>query len=190
MPEWLWTARTGRKEKYIMTNKTLNLAITALMSAVLCVISPLSIPIGTVPISLTTMFIIIGVFLIGPIKMSISVLIYILIGVVGLPVFANFKSGPGVIAGPTGGYIVGYVVLALVSGAIAYKDINNIRYAIIGLVAGNLLEYAIGTAWLSYSMQLTFVNALMIGVVPFVIADVIKMALATYLGKIIRRRIK
>lgn len=173
-----------------MTNRTLNLAITALMSAVLCVISPLSIPIGTVPISLTTMFIIIGVYLIGPIKMSISVLIYLLIGVVGLPVFANYKSGPGVIVGPTGGYLVGYIVLTLVSGFIIHKDINNIRYTIIGLVTGNLLVYAIGTAWLSYSMKLTFVNALMIGVVPFIIADAIKMALAVYLGKIIRRRIK
>lgn len=170
--------------------KTVNLAITALMSAVLCVVSPLSIPVGTVPISLTTMFIAIGIYLIGPIRMSISVLIYFFMGIIGLPVFANFKSGLAVIAGPTGGYLLGYIAFTLAGGIIIYKDINNIRYSIIGMVIGNLLIYVIGTAWLSYSMELSFKEALVVGVIPFIIADVIKMSAAVYLGRTIRRRIR
>lgn len=170
--------------------KTINLAITALMSAVLCVVSPLSIPIGTVPISLTTMFIAMGIYLIGPIRMGISVLIYFLMGIIGLPVFANFKSGLAVIAGPTGGYLLGYIVFTLVGGMIIHKDINNIRYSIIGMVIGNLLIYVIGTSWLSYSMELSFKEALLVGVAPFIIADVIKMSAAVYLGRTIRRRIR
>ncbi len=170
--------------------KTINLAITALMSAVLCVVSPLSIPVGTVPISLTTMFIAIGIYLIGPIRMSISVLIYFFMGIIGLPVFANFKSGLAVIAGPTGGYLLGYIAFTLAGGIIIYKDINNIRYSIIGMVIGNLLIYVIGTSWLSYSMELSFGEALWVGVIPFIIADVIKMSAAVYLGRTIRRRIR
>ncbi len=170
--------------------KTVNLAITALMSAVLCVVSPLSIPIGTVPISLTTMFIAMGIYLIGPIRMSISVLTYFLMGVIGLPVFANFKSGFAIIAGPTGGYLLGYIAFTLAGGIIIYKDINNIRYSIIGMVIGNLLIYVIGTSWLSYSMELSFGEALWVGVIPFIIADVIKMSAAVYLGRTIRRRIR
>lgn len=170
--------------------KTVNLAITALMSAVLCVVSPLSIPIGTVPISLTTMFIAMGIYLIGPIRMSISVLIYFFMGIIGLPVFANFRSGLAVIAGPTGGYLLGYIAFTLVGGSIIYKDISNTRYSIIGMVIGNLLIYVIGTGWLSYSMELSFKEALLVGVAPFVIADVIKMLAAAYLGRTIRRRIR
>lgn len=180
---------TEPKEKHIMNKKTVNLVFTALMSAVLCVVSPWTIPIGTVPISLTTMFIITGVYLIGCMRMSVSVLIYILIGIVGLPVYANFKSGIGVVAGPTGGYLAGYVVMTLVAGWIIHKDINNIWHSIVGAVMGNILEYILGTAWLSFNMNLTFREGLMVGVVPFLIPDVIKMALAIYLGRLIRRRL-
>lgn len=168
----------------------MNLAITALLSAVLCVVSPFTVPIGTVPISLTTMFIIVGVYMIGPLKMSLSVLIYLLLGAIGLPVFANFKSGVGILAGPTGGYMVGYIILTLVGGAIINKDINNARYAIAGTIIGNVLVYTVGTVWLAFSMNLTFKEGLLIGVAPFIITDAIKMFGAVTLGRAIRRRLK
>ena len=92
---------------------TYAITVTALMTAVTCILAPLSIPIGPVPISLTNLAIYISLYLLGWKRGTISYLIYLLIGLVGIPVFSGFTGGPAKLAGPTGGYIIGTVSGAL-----------------------------------------------------------------------------
>ena len=89
--------------------KTYEITMTALMAAVTCILAPLSIPIGPVPISFTNLAIYLSLYLLGWKKGTISYLIYLLLGLVGLPVFSGFTGGPAKLAGPTGGYIIGFI---------------------------------------------------------------------------------
>ena len=91
------------------------LASCALMSALLCVVSPMSIPIGEVPISLATFIIYVSVWVLGPYGASLSVMVYLFLGIVGLPVFSGGAGGIGKLAGPTGGYLAGYIILVFLS---------------------------------------------------------------------------
>ena len=92
------------------------LAMTAVMAAVLSVVSPFSISIGPIPLSLCTLIIYMNAYILGWKRGTVATLVYVLLGAVGMPVFNGFSAGLGVVAGPTGGYIVGYVPLALICG--------------------------------------------------------------------------
>ena len=100
----------------ISRSKTYEITITALMTAVTCILAPMSIPIGPVPISFTNLAIYLSLYLLGWKKGTISYLIYLLIGLVGLPVFSGFTGGPAKLAGPTGGYIIGFIVMEVIAG--------------------------------------------------------------------------
>ena len=97
-------------------SKTYDITMTALMAAVTCILAPLSIPIGPVPISFTNLAIYLSLYLLGWKKGTVSYLIYLLMGFVGLPVFSGFTGGPAKLAGPTGGYIIGFIVMAVIAG--------------------------------------------------------------------------
>lgn len=100
-------------EKKISTS---TIAMIALMTAVTCILGPLSVPIGPVPISLTNLAIYFTVILLGWKKGTVSYVIYLLIGLVGVPVFSSFSAGPAKLFGPTGGYLIGFIFLAMISG--------------------------------------------------------------------------
>ena len=108
--------------------KTYEITITALMAAVTCILAPLSIPIGPVPISFTNLAIYLSLYLLGWKKGTISYLIYLLLGLVGLPVFSGFTGGPAKLAGPTGGYIIGFIAMAIIAGLVIDDlDIDMLR---------------------------------------------------------------
>ena len=90
-------------------NKVYPLAMTAVMAAVICVLGPLSIPVGPVPISFTNFAIYITLYVLGWKRGTVSYLVYVLIGMVGMPVFSGYSGGLAKLAGPTGGYIVGFI---------------------------------------------------------------------------------
>ena len=89
------------------TSKTSFLTTTAIMTAVMCILGPLSIPIGPVPITLTNLAIYLAMYILGTKRGSAAVCLYLLIGLAGLPVFSGFTGGPGKLLGPTGGYLIG-----------------------------------------------------------------------------------
>ena len=165
--------------------KTQNLTLIALMAAILCIIGPFVIPIGMVPMSLTNMVIYLTIILLDKKRATISVAVYLLIGFVGLPVFAGFTGGAGKLLGPTGGYLLGYLVLSLVAGTILEK-IEKVK--ILALSIGTIGLYLIGTMWLMFQSKLSFMSALTVGVLPFVVFDVIKIVVAVVLGNSIRKR--
>ena len=180
-----------------VSNKNTKLTIltitrVALCAAVICVLGPLSIqlPISPVPISLGILGIYLAVYVNGWLWGSVSVLIYLLLGFAGLPVFTGFTGGLAKIAGPTGGYLIGYIPLALVAGFFITKFEKKIPLHILGMILGTLICYALGTAWLAVSMKMTFKAALLAGVIPFIPADAVKMVIAVGLGIPIRAGIQ
>ncbi|MBC5787440.1 MULTISPECIES: biotin transporter BioY [Clostridiaceae] len=168
-----------------MSIKTM--CVIAIMTAVICVVSPFSIPIpGVVPISLGTLGVYIASSLLGAKKGFIAVLLYLIIGAIGLPVFAQFTGGVSIIAGPTGGYMVGYLLMALLTGWFTDHS-NNIVWKIsLGMVLGTLACYLLGTIWLAYTMKLDLIAALWAGVIPFIPGDIVKIVLSVSLAKVLR----
>lgn len=165
------------------------LAITAVMAAVTCVVSPFSLNIGPIPISLCTLVLYLSVYLLGWKRGTISCLVYILLGLVGMPVFSNFSGGFAKVAGPTGGYIVGYLPLVLIAGLFVVKFDNRV-VQFLGMVLGTAVLYALGTAWFCVQSQTPLAEALGMCVFPFIPGDLIKMAVAIVLGPVIRDRLE
>ncbi len=178
---------TQEKNKKISTSA---MAVVALMTAVLCVLAPFSIPVGPIPISLATFGLYLSVIILGR-KKAVSVcLMYLLIGFIGLPVYSGFSGGPARLLGPTGGYLLGYILLTIVAGMIVDKFPKNRWLCLLGLVIGTMVCYMLGTAWLAYQMGISFKEALVIGVFPFLIGDIIKMAAAVWIGPVIKIQVR
>ena len=173
----------------LRTTNTYAMAVTALMTAVTCILAPLSIPIGPVPISLTNLVIYFSLFILGTKKGTISYLIYLLIGLVGIPVFSSFTSGPGKLFGPTGGYLIGFIPLALIAGFFINHFRNKKALCFLGMILGTAVCYALGTAWLAVQAHMGFQAALMAGVIPFLPGDFIKMILALLIAPQIRKQL-
>ncbi len=177
-------------EKTTKRGRVYPLAAAAVVAAVLCVVGPWSIPIGPVPLSLATLIISLGVYVLGAKLAAASVLVYLLLGAVGLPVFSNYGAGLAKVAGPTGGYLVGYLALALVGGWFVERFHGSGLWGALGLVLGTALLYAFGTAWFVVQMEgATIGYALGVCVVPFLVGDAAKIAISSVLGPLLRRRI-
>lgn len=173
------------------TNKmsTRQLTLIAVMTAVTCVLGPLSLPIGLVPISLTNLVIYIAIYALGLKKGTISYIVYLLIGVIGLPVFSGFSGGFAKLAGPTGGYLIGFIFMAFISGLFIDRFSDKIYMCFIGMTLGTIVTYLFGTVWLAYVAKIPFNAALSAGVIPFVPGDVIKILISSLIGPQIRRRL-
>ena len=167
---------------------TYMLAIVAVMTAVTCVLAPMSIAIGAVPITLTNLVVYFSLYLLGWKRGSLSVLVYILIGMVGLPVFSGFSGGLGKLAGPTGGYILGFLVMAVIAGWV----IDHTRSRVLhlgGMILGTAVCYALGTAWYCFLTHNPVQAALWTCVIPFIPFDLGKMAAAMVVGPMLRGRL-
>lgn len=161
------------------------------MTAMICILGPitLAIPISPVPISLVTLAIYFAVYILGMKKGAISCLLYLFIGFVGLPVFSAFTGGVGKLLGPTGGYLIGYVFMAVISGLFIEKWQTNRIMHMIGMLFGTLICYLIGTLWLSMQAGMSFYAALGAGVLPFIPGDIVKIVVAFIAGPAIRKRL-
>lgn len=168
---------------------TYQLAVTALMAAVMCVLGPLSVPIGEVPISLTNLVICFAVWLLGARFGTLSVLVYLLLGAVGLPVFSAYSGGLAKLAGPTGGYLIGFLPMAFLGGLIIEKTKGQPVLSGLGLVLGIAVSYALGTAWFVFQMGCDLQYALAVCVYPFIVFDLAKVVLTVLVGGVVRRRL-
>ena len=164
------------------------IAMIAVMTAVTCVLAPLSVPIGPVPISLTNFAIYLSLYLLDWKKGTISYILYLLLGLVGLPVFSGFTGGIGKLAGPTGGYIIGFIPMAIIAGIVIDK-FSQRWIQILGMIVGTAICYAFGTAWFCIQAGYTVSAALAVCVIPFIPADLIKMVIAMIIGPEIRKRL-
>ena len=174
--------------------KTIDLAYMALGAVIITVCSWISIP-TTVPFTMQTFAVFCILGLLGGKRGTISILVYILLGAVGVPVFAGFSGGFGIIIGPTGGYIVGFILMGLLYWLIEALFGTKLYIRIIAMLAGLLVCYAFGTAWfmIVYARQtgpMTLGAALASCVVPFIIPDLIKMALAILISSRVGKYLK
>lgn len=168
---------------------TYQMAVTALMAAVMCVLGPLTVPIGAVPISLANFVICLTVWLLGPKFGTLSVAVYLCIGLIGVPVFSGYGAGLAKLAGPTGGYLVGYLLLALIGGLFIEKSNGNPVVSGIGLVLGDAACYVLGTAWFVFQMQCELGYALSVCVYPFIALDLAKIVVSCVVGALLRKRL-
>lgn len=173
---------------------TKDLALTGMFAVVIAVCSWISIP-TAVPFTLQTFAVFSALGLLGGKRGFFAVLVYMLLGAVGLPVFAGFKSGVAVLLGSTGGYIVGFLIIAGVYWVAEVFIGKQIIVRIISMVIGLALCYLFGTVWFvtvftRTNGDISLFKALQMCVIPFVIWDLLKMALALSVTSAVGKRIK
>lgn len=166
------------------------LVTVSAVTAVTCILAPISVvlPFSVVPVSLGFLAIYLSVYVLGWRWGLVSCGLYLLLGLVGLPVFSGFSGGLAKLVGPTGGYLVGYLPMVLVAGLFIEKTERLVWHGV-GLLLGSLCAYALGTLWLSYVRDISFGAALSVAVIPFVPWDLGKIAVALLVGPVLRRRI-
>lgn len=185
------TTEKKAKKKF----KTIDIVYIGLFAALIAVCSWISIPL-TVPITLQTMAICLVAGLLGAKRGTITTVIYILLGLVGVPVFAGFSSGPAALLSPSGGYIIGFIFTALIVGIVSDKAKGKMLPLIISMVIGILVCYVFGTAWFAvvYAKQNETAATLkaILGwcVIPFLIPDAVKIAVASILTNRLKKFIK
>lgn len=171
--------------------KVKTIVLVGLMTAVTCVLAPLSVPlpISPVPISLTNLAIYFTIYVIGTKWGTMSYLVYLLIGFIGVPVFSAFTSGPGKLLGATGGYLIGFIFMAVICGLFIDKWPSKLYLHFIGMVLGTIVCYLFGTFWLAYQAGMSLEAAALAGVIPFIPGDIVKILLAVLIGPQIRKRL-
>ncbi len=165
------------------------MAYIALFAALITAFSQISIPIGPVPINLALLAVFAAGGLLTAGEAILSVILFLALGAVGLPVFSGFSAGLGVLAGPTGGYLLGYLPAAFCAGAFSRKRGRFGWYAL-GMCLGLVLCYVLGTAWFVVSSSVEVGYALGICVFPFLPGDAMKILLASYLCLRVKKSIR
>ncbi|HNY20557.1 MAG TPA: biotin transporter BioY [Treponemataceae bacterium] len=164
-----------------MKQKPVKSVFTALFAALICAGSVIAIPIGPVPITLQNAFAIMAGLLLGPLQGAGAVGLFLLAGALGLPVFSGGKGGLAIITGPTGGYLAGYFIGALVAGfalerAKEKKGPITIPFIVSAAIAGFACIYIPGILVLKKTLGISLVDALVKGFIPFLAGDAIKIA--------------
>lgn len=161
---------------------TRNLVLAALFAALTAVCSQIQIPLPMVPINLALFAVHLAGALLGARWGALSLVVYALLGVVGVPVFASFQSGPSVLFGKTGGYILGYILCALLVGLLSRRWHFSFKGLVGAMVIGVIVCYAFGTAWFMVITGMNLITSLTYCVFPFLPGDAIKILLAALLA--------
>lgn len=177
-------------------NKVQRLAIIAISTAFLAVASQLTIPLPLVPLTLQTLAVGIIATLLKPLDSILAICLYLVLGAIGVPVFAGGAAGFGVILGPTGGFLIGFLlqsqqVSLLGQTAFMVKSTRGklILYSVMNII-GAAWCLALGTIWLSLVARLSLQVAFKSGFLPFIIPGLVKAILATFIGYALRRALK
>ena len=159
---------------------------TALMSALLCVLSPIAIPVGPIPVTLQTFVLALSGAVLGPWAGFASVIVYFLIGACGLPVFSGYQAGIGVFAGVTGGFLFSFPILSGLCGLCRKK---LWIWQLLTGIAGLCVVYITGTAQLMRVTGMDYANAVAVSIAPFFIKDIISIGAAVAAARAIEKRI-
>lgn len=191
-PQTTSAVKTGTSTPGSQHQKIVAMVQISLFAAIIAVCSWIQIPM-TVPFTLQTFAIFCALGTLGGKSGSLSVLIYIILGAVGVPVFAGFSGGIGVLLGTTGGYIIGFLFTALLYWVMTHFFGDKLPVMILAMVLGLAVCYAFGTAWfmIVYARAngaVGLMTALSWCVFPFIIPDLIKIALAILIAKRIPKR--
>lgn len=170
------------------TSNTLKMTIyTALFAALIAAGAFIAIPVGPVPIVLQNMFVLMAALVLGPRWGLCAILLYLFMGACGFPVFSGGTGGLGRLFGPTGGYLLGYIpavaVTAVLGKTLGYSYLTDA----VAMTAGSIFVYGAGVPWLKFATGMPWDKALALGLVPFIIGDIIKIAAGTWAAGKMRR---
>src|SRR5512139_3024872 len=160
--------------------------LASLMAALTAVGAYIYVPVGPVPIVLTTLFVLLSGLLLGGRWGLASMGLYLLVGAIGMPVFAGGRGGFPHFFGPTGGYLFGYALSAWVTGVVSERSRGLLVVEIFAVIAGVVSIYLVGVPWLKVVTQISWAKALMVGMVPFLIGDTLKASVALILCRAVR----
>jgi biotin transport system substrate-specific component len=166
------------------------IVLASLMAALTAVGAYIHVPIGPVPIVLSTLFVLLTGLLLGSRWGLASMGLYLLVGAIGMPVFYGGKGGFAHFFGPTGGYLFGYVLAAWITGFISERSHGLLVLDIFAVLIGSLVIYGLGVPWLKMVTQMSWTKTLMVGMVPFLIGDAIKASVAVILARSVRPILK
>ncbi len=172
-----------------MKSKSHNITITALFSAVICILSVVTIPIGPIPLSLSLFAVILSSTVLNVRQSFLAVILYILVGAIGIPVFSGFKGGFYVLFDATGGFIFSYIPVAFINSFISYKT-NKKTPKFIGAILSLIPLYLFGTLQYSVVCSQDFKTSFAVCVLPFVAFDILKAISAVGIGIKLKKTIK
>lgn len=160
----------------------------ALISVLAYVVIPL--PFSPVPVTGQTLAIMLAGLVLEPAQAFLSVLIFILLGAAGVPVFSGGRAGIGVLAGTSGGYIIGFLVGAVIISLLCKKTNNVWKLGVSAVIGGIIVVYLFGVPWLGYITGMGVKEAVIAGALPFIPGDIFKVVVATILAKRINPHLK
>ncbi|MBR5535702.1 MAG: biotin transporter BioY [Clostridia bacterium] len=167
--------------------KTKKLIICALFTAIMCIVAPFYIMIGSVPVTFALFALALCAFSVGSTASAVSTVVYIFIGLSGFPVFSGFKGGFSALLSPTGGFIFSYIFIVLISG-LSVKAKRKSTVVLLCVMA-LLVCYASGTVWYMFVTKAALRTALFVCVIPFIPFDAVKLYGAWIISKAIRRSV-
>ena len=166
--------------------KLRKMVLASLMAALTAVGAYIQVPIGPVPIVLSTLFVLLSGLLLGSRWGLASMGLYLLVGAIGMPVFAGGRGGFAHFFGPTGGYLFGYCFSAWATGFISERRPGFMALEIFAVLLGSLAIYGLGVPWLKMAAQMSWTKTFMVGMIPFLIGDAIKASVALVLARAVR----
>lgn len=168
-----------------MNSTVRSMVLAAMMTALMCLLSQMTIPVGAVNMTMQTFLAALTGYLLRPRAALMAVGAYLMIGACGLPVFSGFMGGIGVLLGPTGGFLIGFLGMAL---ACAVFNGKGRAARLCAGLTGLWIVYLAGAAWMAASAGMRFGQAMLAGVIPFVWKDVLSIFGAEWLGRKMERR--
>ncbi len=179
----------GSRGSAMSAQKIKSLCVTAMFAAMICILSPITVPLASaVPISLASFAVYLTAGILDVKNSVAAVGIYILLGAVGLPVFSSFQGGLQKLVGVTGGYIIGYLPLAFIV-SILLKRRSKLMYPV-SMIIGTSALYSLGTIWFVLQTKSSFSAALASCVLPFIPGDIIKITAAGVICKTVYKRLE
>jgi biotin transport system substrate-specific component len=167
--------------------RPLDLITTTTFSVLTAIGALMFVPVYPVPITFQTLFTYLSGAVLGPWLGALSQVIYIILGGIGLPIFAGGKAGFGVLAGPTGGYLFGFIAASFVIGNTSDLRMNPSAARIaVSFIVGTLIIYTFGITQLSQWMNGNVQDAILVGVLPFIVGDAVKVAIAVIVATRLR----
>ncbi len=156
----------------------------AILTAIFSIIAPIAIPVpfSPVPISLATFIVYFYSYNLKLRDCLFIIILYLVLGTIGLPIFAGYNSGLQVLLGPTAGYIYGYLFIIIF--IYIFKKSNHKTVHFLGFIMGTATCYLIGTVWLSFYLKIRFFDALLIGVLPYLFGDIIKISFTILISRV------
>lgn len=164
------------------------LTVCALFAALLCVLSPIAIPLGPIPLSLGLLGVMLTSLTLPPLSALTSVTVYVLLGICGLPVFSGGMSGAMVLVGPTGGFLWSYLLASPLISLLSHKC-RSFPCALVACLLGTLICYTLGTAQYMLLTEIPLLPSLAVTVLPFFVFDMLKALVAVYTERLIRKHL-